>query len=163
MYYNLDDMKRYIMCLLSFMLFFSSLDLSSIYLLKNIFNDTTKISISDIISVQYEIFEQTKQAFSGICDNIAKDINIILTSTKQTKTYINLYNLFIVKDYLNYCVLLVIPIAKKLMNINLYKDNTKIPLFFFGFIFIFILRYLGLLFKFDGIAISKQYKKAYSM
>ena len=163
MYYNLNDMKRYIICLLSFMVFFSSIDLSSVYLLKNVFNDTTKISISDVVSVQCEIFEQTKQAFSGICDNIAKDINTILTSVKQTKTYICLYDIFIVKDYLNYCVSFTVPLTTKIMNMNFYKDSTKIPLFFFGFIFIFILRYLGLLFTFDGITISKQYKMAYSM
>ena len=151
------------MCLLSFMMFFSLIDFSAISLLKNVFNDTTKISISDVISVQYEIFEQTKQAFSGICNNIAKDVNTILTSVKQTKTYICLYDIFIVKDYLNYCISFVVPIAKKIMSINFYKDSTKIPLFFFGFIFIFILKYLGLLFTFDGIIVSKQYKRAYSM
>ncbi len=156
-------MKRYIICLLSFMLFFSSIDLSSVYLLKNIFNDTTKISISDVISVQYEIFEQTKQAFSGICSNIAKDVNTILTSVKQTKTYLCSYDIFIVKDYLNYCASFIVPLSTKIISINFYKDSTKIPLFFFGFIFIFILRYLGLLFTFDGITISTQYKKAYSM
>ncbi len=156
-------MKRYMMCILSFMLFFSSIDLSSVYLLKNIFNDTTKISVSDVISVQYEIFEQTKQAFSGICSNIAKDVNLILTSTKTTKTYIDLYNPFVLKNYLNYCVLLAVPIVTKLINTNFYNGNNKIPLFFFGFIFIFILKYLGLLFTFDGITISKRYKKAYSI
>lgn len=156
-------MKRYVMCLLSFMMFFSLIDFSAIPLLKNIVNDTTKISISDVISVQYKIFEQTKQAFSGICDNIATDVNLILTSKKQTKTFIDLSNLFIAKDYLNYCILLVVPIAKKIISINFYKDSTKIPLFFFGFIFLFLLKYLGLLFTFDGIIISKQYKKAYSM
>lgn len=156
-------MKRYITYLLSFMVFFSSIDLSAISLLKNVFNDTSKISISDVISVQYEIFEQTKQAFSGICTNIAKDVNLILTSTKTTKTYIDLYNPFVLKNYLSYCVLLTVPIATKLINTNFYKGNNKIPLFFFGFIFIFILRYLGLLFTFDGITISKWYKKAYSM
>lgn len=151
------------MCILSFMLFFSSIDLSSVYLLKNIFNDTTKISISDVISVQYEIFEQTKQAFSGICSNIAKDVNLILTSTKTTKTYIDLYNPFVLKNYLSYCVLLAVPIVTKLINTNFCNGNNKIPLFFFGFIFIFILKYLGLLFTFDGITISKWYKKAYSI
>ena len=156
-------MKRYMMCLLSFMMFFSLIDFSAISLLKNVFNDTTKISISDVISVQYEIFEQTKQAFSGICNNIAKDINAILTSVKQTKTYICLYDIFIVKDYLNYYVSFVVPITTKIISINFYKDSTKIPLFFFGFIFISILKYLGLLFTFGGIIISKQYKRAYSM
>ena len=156
-------MKRYMMCILSFMLFFSSIDLSAVSILKNVFNDTTKISISDVISVQYEIFEQTKQAFSGICSNIAKDLNLILTSTKTTKTYIDLYNPFVFKNYLSYCVLLAVPITTKLININFCRGNTKIPLFFFGFIFIFILRYLGLLFTFDGITVSKRYKNAYSM
>ena len=156
-------MKRYIMCLLSFMMFFSLIDFSAVPLLKNIFNDTAKISISDVISVQYKIFEQTKQAFSGICNNIAKDINTILTSVKQTKTYICLYDIFIVKDYLNYCVSFTIPITTKIISINFYKDSTKIPLFFFGFIFLFMLKYLGLLFAFDGIVISKQYKRAYSI
>ena len=151
------------MCLLSFIMFFSLIDFSAISLLKNAFNDTTKISISDVISVQYEIFEQTKQAFSGICNNIAKDINAILTSVKQTKTFIDLSNLFIVKDYLNYCVSFIVSITIKIISINFYKDSTKIPLFFFGFIFLFLLKYLGLLFTFDGIIISKQYKKAYSM
>lgn len=156
-------MKRYMMCILSFMLFFSSIDLSSVYLLKNVFNNTTKISISDVISVQYEIFEQTKQAFSGICSNIAKDVNLILTSTKTTKTYIDLYTPFVLKNYLSYCVLLAVPIVTKLINTNFYNDNNKIPLLFFGFIFIFILKYLGLLFTFDGIIISKWYEKAYSI
>ena len=149
------------MCLLSFMMFFSLIDFSAISLLKNTFNDTTKISISDVISVQYKIFEQTKQAFSGICNNIVKDINTILTVKKQIKTNICLYDIFIVKDYLNYCISFTVFIAKKIININFYKNNTKIPLFFFGFIFRFILKYLGLLFTFGKIAMYQRYQKAY--
>ena len=156
-------MKKYMMFLLSFTMFFSLIDLSAVSLLKNIFDNTTKIAISDVITVKYEVFEKTKQAFSGICDNIVKDINFILISTKTTKRFVDLYDLLILKSYLNYCVLFVVPILKKIININFYKYNNKITLFFFGFIFIFILKYLGLLFTFGNITIYKKYKKAYSM
>lgn len=151
------------MCILSFMMFFSCIDLSSISILGTIFNNTKQISISDVISVQATVLKQTKQAFSGICDNIIKDVTTILTSSKVVKTYIDLYNFSINKEYLKYCVLLVVPLIYKISSTNICRNNTKIPLIFFGFIFLFILKYLGLLFTFGKKTNSQQYKVAYSM
>lgn len=145
------------------MMFFSLIDFSSISMLRTFCCNSTQISISDIVSVQCEVFVKTKQAFSGICNNIINDINIILTSKKTTKTFIDLYNFAINKEYLNYCFLLVVPLIEKIKNINYCNSKNEMNLFFFGFIFLFILKYLGLLFTFGKITISQQYKKAYSM
>ncbi len=157
-------MERILKCFLAFFILFSTVDLSVINLFESIrFDAENQTSISSLMKIESDLLYQTKKIITKVCDNIATDVNLILTSKKQTNTFIDLYNLFIVKDYLNYCILLVVPIAKKIVSINFYTGNTKIPLFFFGFIFLFLLKYLGLLFTFDGIIISKQYKKAYSM
>ena len=157
-------MKVILRCLLAFFILFSTIDLSVINLFKNLYpcvENTTSISV--LMKIESDLFYKTTKVVSNVCNSIVKEINTILTSLKQTKTYICIYDEFIVKDYLYYCVAFTISITNKIISINFYKQSAKIPLFFFGFIFIFILKYLGLLFTFDGIVISKQYKKAYSI
>lgn len=157
-------MKKYILCVLSAIIMFtSSIDLCSVFVLKSLFNFKSEIHVSDVISVQYKIFNQTKQAFSGICDSIVKGLNTVLTSPKTTKTYFNSYNLFLNKQHLDCCLLLTVTLTQNLTSIRLFYNKTTISLFFFGFVFIFILKYLGLLFTFGKIIRLKTYIKAYGI
>ncbi len=156
-------MKKIAMLFLPFVLFFASVDFSCISILNRFFDNTQKISVSAVISVQYKIFEQTKQAFSEICGNILEDVNLFLSSSKKQKTHAAFHKVVVNKEYLKYCFSFVAFIEEKIKNITFYGDNIKVPLFFFLFVFIFLLRYLGLLFTFDGITMSTRYKKAYSM
>lgn len=140
-------------------------DLSAINLLSS-FHFATKsgaISMTEVVKVQYDLLQQTKSVVVNVCNNIAKDVQSLLTPVQTNKTFIDVDKTekrIQVDNYFNY-VKLVLPVFVSSV-IYVLKD-TKIPLFFFVFVFIFLLRYLGLLFTFDGITISTQYKKAYSM
>ena len=141
-------------------------DLSAINLLGSFRFDTktaTTITMSDVVKVQYDLLQQTKNVVANVCDNIAKDVIILLAPTQQN-------NVFFATDqkerklstdtFFNYVKVVLSVIVS---SISYVLKDTKVPLFFFVFVFVFLLRYLGLLFTFDGITISKRYKKAYSM
>ena len=161
----LKCMKSILKCVLAFFVFFSMVDLSAINLLSSFNFDTnsTAISMSEVVKVQYDLLQQTKSVVANVCNNIAKDVEILLAPAQvnkiffdadKTETRIRTENCF------NY-VKLVLPVF--VSGISYVLKDIKVPLFFFLFVFIFLLRYLGLLFTFDGITMSTRYKKAYSM
>ena len=141
-------------------------DLSAINLLRNFHFDTkttATITVSDVVKVQYDLLQQTKNVVANVCDNIAKDVISLLAPTQQNNVFFatNQKERKLITDtYFSYVKVVLSVIVS---SINYVLKDTKVPLFFFVFVFVFLLRYLGLLFTFDGITISKQYKKAYSM
>ena len=157
-------MKRMLKCLLSFFILFSTIDLSVISVTdKFCFGIQNKTSISEIIEIEYNLFCGTKNMMSKVCNNIAKDVKSILAPVQTNKVFVDIDKTerkISIDNCFNY-VKLVLPVF--ISNMSYVIRDKSVMLFFFGFIFIFILRYLGLLFTFDGIIISKRYKKAYSM
>ncbi|MBQ2219645.1 MAG: hypothetical protein II417_02480 [Elusimicrobia bacterium] len=158
-------MKSILKCVLAFFVFFSMVDLSAINLLNNFRFDTknSAISMSDVVKVQYDLLQQTKNVVANVCDNIAKDVISLLAPIQQN-------NVFFATDKkerklsTDSCFNFVkVVLSVFVSSISYVLKDTKVPLFFFVFVFVFLLRYLGLLFTFDGITISKRYKKAYSM
>ena len=139
-------------------------DLSAINLLRNFhFTVNTEVSITEVVKVQYDLLKQTKNVVATVCNNIAKDVVSLLAQTQSNKVFLDIDKTdrkICIDNCFNF-VRLVLPVFVSSISYVL-RDNIMI-LFFFGFIFIFILRYLGLLFTFDGITISKQYKKAYGI
>ena len=128
-------------------------DLSAINLLRNFHFDTktaAAITMSDVVKVQYDLLQQTKNVVANVCDNIAKDVISLLAPIQQN-------NVFFATDKkerklsTDSCFNFVkVVLSVFVSSISYVLKNT-------------ILRYLGLLFTFDGITISKRYKKAYSM
>jgi hypothetical protein len=157
-------MERILKCLLAFFILFSTIDLSVISVTdKFCFAIQNKTSISEIIEIEYNLFCSTKNMMTTVCSNIAKDVESLLAPTQINKLFLDIDKTekkISIDNCFNF-VKLVLPVI--VSSISYVLKNNLILLFFFGFIFIFILRYLGLLFTFDGIAISKWYKKAYSM
>lgn len=159
-------MKSILKCVLAFFVFFSMVDLSAINLLRDFHFDTktaATITMSDVVKVQYDLLQQTKNVVANVCDNIAKDVISLLAPTQQN-------NVFFATDKkerklsTDSCFNFVkVVLSVFVSSISYVLKDTKVPLFFFVFVFVFLLRYLGLLFTFDGITISKRYKKAYSM
>ena len=52
-------------------------DLSAINLLRGFHFDTktaAAISMSDVVNVQYDLLQKTKNVVANVCDNIAKDV-----------------------------------------------------------------------------------------
>lgn len=139
-------------------------DLSAINLLRNFhFTMNTEVSMTEVVKVQYDLLKQTKNVVANVCNNIAKDVKSLLAPVQSNKMFVDVDKTdrkICVDNCFNY-VRLVLPTF--ISSVSYILRDTKVPLFFFLFVFIFILRYLGLLFTFGGIAISKQYKKAYSM
>ena len=141
-------------------------DLSAINLLRNFHFDTktaAAITMSDVVKVQYDLLQQTKNVVANVCDNIAKDVISLLAPTQQNNVFFatNKKERKLITDtYFSYVKVVLSVIVS---SINYVLKDTKVPLFFFVFVFVFLLRYLGLLFTFDGIIVSKRYKKAYSM
>ncbi len=139
-------------------------DLSAINLLRNFhFTINTEVSMTEVVKVQYDLLKQTKNVVATICNNIAKDVESLLAPTQINKLFFDIDKTErkIFTDNCFNFVKLVLPVF--VSSISYVLRNNILILFFFGFIFIFILRYLGLLFTFDGIAISKWYKKAYGI
>ncbi len=140
-------------------------DLSAINLLSSFRFDTKSaaISMSEVVKVQYDLLQQTKSVVANVCNNIAKDVQSLLAPVQLNKMFFDVDKTekrIHVDNCFNY-VKLVLPTF--ISSVSYVLKDTKVPLFFFLFVFVFILRYLGLLFTFDGITISTQYKKAYSM
>ena len=141
-------------------------DLSAINLLSSFRFDTKNtatITMSDVVKVQYDLLQQTKNVVANVCDNIAKDVISLLAPTQQNNVFFateNKERKLSTDTFFNYVKVVLSVIVS---SISYVLRDTKVPLFFFVFVFVFLLRYLGLLFTFDGITISKRYKKAYSM
>ena len=140
-------------------------DLSAINLLRNFHfvNTDSQVSMTEVVKVQYDLIKQTKNVVATVCDNIAKDVEYLLAPVQVNRVFFDIDKTDR-KIYLDNCfnfVKLVLPVFSS--SIISVLKNTSMILFFFGFIFIFILKYLGLLFTFGEITISKRYKKAYSM
>jgi len=140
-------------------------DLSAINLLSSFRFDTKSaaISMSEVVKVQYDLLQQTKSVVANVCNNIAKDVQSLLAPVQVNKMFLDIDKTerrIQIDNYFNY-VKVVLPVL--VSSISYVLNDTKVPLFFFLFVFVFLLRYLGLLFTFDGITISTQYKKAYSM
>ena len=157
-------MKSILKCVLSFFILFSTVDLSVINLFDKFYSDMgNKTSISEIIEIECDLFYHAKNVVKSVCNNIAKDVEILLSNTQSTKVFFDIDKSdrrIYIDNCFNY-VKLVLPVLKS--NVSFVMNNTKLRLFFFGFIFLFILKYLGLLFTFGKIAIYEQYKKTYIM
>ena len=159
-------MKSALKCILAFFVFFSMVDLSAINLLRSFHFDTkttATITMSDVVKVQYDLLQQTKNVVANVCDNIAKDVISLLAPTQQNNVFFatnEKERKLITDTCFNYVKVMLSVIVS---SISYVLKDTKIPLFFFVCVFVFLLRYLGLLFTFDGITISKRYKNAYSM
>ena len=157
-------MKSILKCALSFFILFSTIDLSVINLFDKFCSEMgNKTSISEIIEIECDLFYHAKNVVKTVCNNIAKDVEILLAPTQNNQIFFDIDKTErrIYTDNLFSYVKLILPVLKS--NISFIVNNTKLRLFFFGFIFLFILKYLGLLFTFGKIAICQQYKKAYIM
>ena len=157
-------MKSILKCALSFFILFSTIDLSVINLFDKFCSEMgNKTSISEIIEIECDLFYHAKNVVKIVCNNIAKDVEILLAPTQNNQIFFDIDKTErrIYTDNLFSYVKLILPVLKS--NISFIVNNTKLRLFFFGFIFLFILKYLGLLFTFGKIAICQQYKKAYIM
>ena len=119
--------------------------------------------MSEVVKVQYDLLQQTKSVVANVCNNIAKDVEILLAPAQVNKIFFDADKAetrIRTENCFNY-VKLVLPVF--VSGISYVLKDIKVPLFFFLFVFIFLLRYLGLLFTFGGITMSTRYKKAYSM
>ena len=157
-------MKSILKCALSFFILFSTIDLSVINLFDKFYSDMgNKTSISEIIEIECDLFYHAKNVVATVCDNIAKDVEFLLAPTQTNKMFVDIdktdRKIYIDNFFSYFKLVLSVAVSKT----NFVMNNNRLKLFFFGFIFIFILKYLGLLFTFGKITIYEQYKKAYIM
>ena len=83
-------MKSILKCVLAFFVFFSMVDLSAINLLRDFHFDTkttAAISMSDVVKVQYDLLQQTKNVVANVCDNIAKVSRLSLHPPGKARSY----------------------------------------------------------------------------
>ncbi|MBQ4178833.1 MAG: hypothetical protein II598_03705 [Elusimicrobia bacterium] len=157
-------MKCILKCALSFFILFSTMDLSVINLFDKFYSDMgNKTSISEIIEIECDLFYYAKNVVKTVCNNIAKDVEILLAPTQNNQMFFDIDKTdrrIYTDSFFNYVKLVL---AVSVLKSTSVEGNAKLRLFFFGFVFLFILKYLGLLFTFGKIAICQQYKKAYIM
>ncbi len=157
-------MKSILKCVLSFFILFSTVDLSVINLFDKFYSDMgNKTSISEIIEIECDLFYHAKNVVTTVCNNIAKDVEFLLAPNQTNKMFVDIDKTdrkIYTDNYFNYVKLVLSVTMLKSVSV---ASNTKLMLFFFGFIFLFILKYLGLLFTFGKIAIYEQCKKTYIM
>lgn len=150
-------MKKCIVIILSFMLSLSVFNIQ--------FNQNEKIEdgifagISNIFEVQYELYRQAKHIVINISDTIINDLTLSTNSGKNNELFID-NNVFFITNINNIYFmpfrLLFISVTKE----SLYSISPiHLQFLMFLFIFIFLLRYLGLLRVFWILAI-KSYRKA---
>lgn len=144
-------------------MFFSTIDLSVINLFGNFYFRSQNASISDVMKVQYDLFQQTKAIVTDVCNNIAKDVESLLVPEIVKNVFIDVDKTntkLYIDNYFNYVK--QVSVTRELKCYGFYT-NEIVLLFFFGFIFLFIIKYLGLLFTFGKKNIYQQYKKAYGI
>ena len=148
-------MKRVIIYFLLIFIFFSCVDLSVIIgkgfrVCGFVFEETTNLGIkSDIIKIQYDLMQKMKGVVLNISDIIVRDVKeIVRTPVRQKREKIVSKVANIVREEIDRCVLTAFLMAMEKESIKLSKDKTRLPLFFFCYIFLYILKYLGLLFIF---------------
>lgn len=155
-------MNRILKCLLAFFILFSTIDLSVINLCGNICSNTEKTTtISELVKIEYDLFYQTKNVVANMCNSIVKDVQLLLTVTQTDKVFFDIDKTerkIYTDNYFNYVKQLII--VKNMTSYGLFA-STAVFLFFFGFVFMFILKYLGLLFTFGKAAFRQHYKIAY--
>ena len=155
-------MKSILKCALSFFILFSTVDLSVINLFDKFYSDRgNKTSVSEIIEIEYDLFYHAKNVVTTVCNNIAKDVAFLLVSDQSTKIFFDIDKTdkkIYTDNFFSYVKLILSLSVLKTVSV---ASNTKLRLFFFGFIFLFILKYLGLLFTFGKIAIYRQCRKTY--
>ena len=136
-------------------IFFSSYDLSVIMgkgirfcVFKSY--ETTNLGIKiDIIKIQYDLMQKIKDVVLNISDIIVRDVKEIgRTPVRHKGEKIVSKVAKIVKGEIDRCVLTAFLLAMEKESIKLSKDKTRLPLFFFCYIYLYILKYLGLLFIF---------------
>ena len=149
-------MRKVITYFLLIFIFFSSyIELSVISGKANtvcgsVIEETTNLGIkTDIIKIQYDLMQKMKGVVLNISDIIVRDvkeIGRIPVRQKREKMVSKVAN--IVREEIGRCVLTAFFLAMEKESIKLSKDKTRLPLFFFGYIYLYILKYLGLLFIF---------------
>lgn len=155
-------MKRILKCLLAFFILFSTIDLSVINLCGNICSNGEKMTtISELVKIECDLLCQTKNVVANMCNNIVKDVQFLLTATQINKIFFDMDKTerkLYMDNYFNYVKQLII--VKNMTSYVLFASTT-VFLFFFGFVFMFILKYLGLLFTFGKVAFRQHFKMAY--
>ena len=155
-------MKSVLKCILSFFILFSTIDLSVVNLFDKFYLDVQyKTSISEIIEIECDLFYHAKNVVSTVCNNIATDVNFLLAPMQNNKIFFDIdktYKKIYMDNYFNYVKFILSVLASK---IGFIINDITLKLFFFGFVFLFILKYLGLLFTFGKINIYIQNKKTY--
>ncbi|MDD5021238.1 MAG: hypothetical protein PHR82_03755 [Endomicrobiaceae bacterium] len=137
-------MKRISVSILSLVLFFTSINISFAFEQKTNANDVFS-GISNVFRVQYELYQRTKYNVVNICDIVVKDFQSLTVNNNGKKSFIDLQKLILVSREVLLLSNTVVVLTKKL-SVN-YKV-IRIPLtktFVLLFIFMFLLRYLGLL------------------
>lgn len=148
-------MKKVITYFLLIFIFFSGYDLSVIsgkgftvcgFLLE----ETTNLGIkTDMIKIQYDLMQKMKEVALNVSDMIVRDVKEIgRTPVRQKQEKIVSKVVNIVRGEIGRCVLTVFLLTVEKESIKMSKDKTRLPLFFFGYIYLYILKYLGLLFIF---------------
>ena len=148
-------MRKVITYFLLICIFFSCVDLPVIIgkwfrVCGFVLEETTNLGIkTDIIKIQYDLIQKMKGVVLNISDIIVRDVKEIGSAPvrqKREKMVSKVAN--IVREEIGRCVLTAFLLAMEKESIKLSKDKTRLPLFFFGYIYLYILKYLGLLFIF---------------
>ena len=156
-------MKKLFLCILSFFVFFSTVDLSVVTVVRNFSFNFEKTFVSDVMKVQYDILQQTKSVVVNVCSNIMKDVNCFLSSAVSRSVFFNADKINLKLQY-EICFNFVKTFLYILIsNIDNFDMSILFFLMFCSFMFSFILKYLGLLFTFGKINNYQQYIKAYTI
>lgn len=143
-------MKRIISCMV---LFFMLLPMANFVFLLNYENTNSGISClskDDIISVQYELCKQTKDIVLNFSDIIVNDLKILSDSNHRNKLFFNIEFFSITNSVIS----INVNIEQYKINIlKFYKNivyKTELIILFISFVFMFLIRYLGLLRLFNS-------------
>lgn len=156
-------MRIFKICLLSFSILFASLDIQFINVTGSFNSKTSATSVCDVIKIQHQLLQQTKTVVSNICNSIAQDVSFLLNSYGTKKVFFNVDKTSIkpyTDAFFNLTKTVFYTVGLQYVSYLIY---FKMNLFFFGFIFIYLLRYLGLLFTFGKKTILLQLFKAYDL
>ena len=89
---------------------------------------------TDMIKTQYDLIQKMKEVVFNISDIITRDV---ITSVRQRREKVISKVANIVSEEMGKCVLTAFLLTLEKESIKLSKDKTRLPLFFFGYMYIY--------------------------
>lgn len=156
-------MKKCLIVLLSLLLFSSAFNFSFFVNLNEKGGDGAVFSGANVFAVQYELYKQTKNIVVNISDIIVNEISALSAQSRSDGLFLSQQSLFIGNSSANFFTAFKLFFTDNRQK-NFYDGAlSELKFVLLAFIFMFLIKYLGLLRVFWNIILSCTHKEAWEI